>query len=67
LRAFAKTSLLQPGQSQTLRFALNARDLASFDPAANAWVAASGQYGIRIDASSRDIRQHALFNKPKAT
>jgi len=67
LRAFAKTSLLQPGQSQTLHFALNARDLASFDPAANAWVAASGQYEIRIGASSRDIRQHALFNKPKAT
>lgn len=67
LRAFAKTGLLQPGQSQTLSFRLTARDLASFDPAAKTWVAAAGRYTLKIGASSRDIRQSMAFVKPEAS
>ena len=61
LVAFAKTSLLEPGQNETLHFELNPRDLASFDTDSSSWVAESGQYTIKIGASSRDFKQTASF------
>jgi beta-glucosidase len=63
LRGFAKTRLLNPGESETLRFTIGPRDLASFDEAASAWVAEAGTYTVRIGASSADIRQTASFRK----
>ena len=65
LRAFAKTKLLQPGESQKLSFTLEARDLASFNPTLSAWVADAGKYSIKVGASSRDIRQTVTFSLAK--
>ncbi len=62
LAAFAKTGLLEPGQSRTLSFELNPRDLASFDTASSSWVAEAGHYEVKVGASSRDIRQAASFS-----
>ncbi len=62
LRAFSKTKLLEPGEKQTLSFTLEARDLASFDTNASAWVAEAGNYTVKVGASSRDIRQTAQFS-----
>jgi beta-glucosidase len=61
LKGFAKTRLLQPGESQTMQFEIAPRNLSSFDPAASSWVAEAGKYEVRIGASSRDIRQSAGF------
>lgn len=65
LKGFAKTKLLQPGESQTVNFTLNEKSLASFDPASSSWVAESGNYEIRIGASSRNILQKATFSLSK--
>jgi beta-glucosidase len=65
LKAFGKTTLLQPGQSQTLSFTLNPIDLASFNTTISSWLADAGKYTVKIGASSIDIKQTASFNVPK--
>ena len=65
LKAFAKTKLLEPGESQDLTFELDARSLASFQSGISSWVADAGNYEIRIGASSTDIRQKAGFSVAK--
>jgi beta-glucosidase len=65
LKGFAKTNLLQPGESQQLTFDLDPRSLASFRSGISSWVADKGDYQVRIGASSKDIRLKATFNLPK--
>ena len=65
LRAFAKTRLLKPGESQTITFALTPRDLASFDPSRSSWIAEAGTYSINVGASSSDIKSSAKMELPK--
>jgi beta-glucosidase len=66
LKGFAKTKLLQPGESQQLSFALDAHALASFQSGISAWVADAGKYEVRIAASSNDIRLKASFDLAKS-
>ncbi|RTL59518.1 MAG: beta-glucosidase [Sphingobacteriales bacterium] len=61
LKAFAKTSLLKPGQSETITFVLTPADLASFNTETTSWLADAGAYTIKVGASSTDIRQTAGF------
>lgn len=60
LKRFAKISLA-PGEAQTVRFELDERDLAFYDPDRKAWVAEPGEFEVLIGSSSRDIRARALF------
>ncbi|HEY5408944.1 MAG TPA: glycoside hydrolase family 3 C-terminal domain-containing protein [Ginsengibacter sp.] len=64
LKAFAKTKLLKPGESQTLTFNITAADLASFYTNKEAWIADAGKYTLKVGASSTDIRLSADFNLP---
>ncbi len=64
LKGFAKTNLLQPGQKQTIRFVIAAKDLASFDTNTTSWIAEAGKYEVKVGASSAAIKQTASFQLP---
>lgn len=66
LKGFAKTGLLQPGQSEKITFTIDANALASFDTDATAWIADAGNYTVKVGASSANIKQTASFSLAKA-
>ena len=55
LRDYAKTSLLQPGQRETVTMKVRTADLASFDEKASAWKTDAGTYRFMICASANKI------------
>lgn len=65
LKAFGKTKLLKPGETQTLAWTLDLKSLASYDEDLSGWVADAGRYTVNIGASSTDIRVSSEFNLEK--
>lgn len=65
LKAFAKTHLLQPGESETLTFEVSDYDLASFDEPLQSWVSAKGRYLVKFGASVEDVRATGNYNLSK--
>ena len=65
LVAFEKTGLLEPGQTETLTFTIDASVLSSFDEENSSWLAEAGTYWLRFGASSKDIREEANFTIEK--
>jgi beta-glucosidase len=65
LRAFKKTKLLAPGESETLKFIIKSRDLASFETKKSAWIAEAGDYKLEIGSSSINIETQASFQVPE--
>jgi beta-glucosidase len=55
LKGFEKVAL-EPGEERQVRFELSGQDLAYYNVAGSSWHVESGDYQIRIGASSRDIR-----------
>ncbi|MEJ5228505.1 MAG: beta-glucosidase [Pseudothermotoga sp.] len=63
LKAFHKTKLLNAQESEDIFIEIPLRDLASFD--GTGWVSETGEYEVRVGASSRDIRLTGTFNLQK--
>lgn len=55
LKGFAKVAL-DPGEEKTVEFRLNHRSFAYWDPGAGDWLVESGNFEIRVGASSEEIR-----------
>jgi len=55
LKGFAKVEL-QPGEAKTVAFELDKRAFAYYNVALKDWHVESGEFAIRVGASSRDIR-----------
>lgn len=65
LKAFAKTKLLQPGESQQLKFEIKGKDLASFYSDQSAWITDAGKYLLKLGFSSRNIQKTENFEIKK--
>jgi beta-glucosidase len=55
LKAFAKVDL-KPGETETVKFSLDMRSFAYYDPYAAKWTAEPGEFDILVGSSSQDIR-----------
>ena len=66
LKAFAKTKLLAPGESQVVTVKVDNYGIASFNEATSAWEAPAGNYQVLFGASVSDIRAQAPYKLKKA-
>lgn len=67
LKAFAKTRVLKPGESQTLQMVLEVRDLASYDETNHQWLADAGTYTFFVGSNIEDIKGKSTINLPQYT
>ncbi len=59
---FAKTSELQPGESETITMTMNIEDMASYDSSdAGNYVLESGEYGISIRSDSHTVIDEKIY------
>lgn len=65
LKAFVKTSDLEPGESETVKLHFTKSDVASFNELEQAWITDAGSYNIIIGASSKDIKAELPFQIEK--
>jgi beta-glucosidase len=61
LKAFAKITL-DPGETQSVSFALQAGDLACYDDDQKSWIVEPGEFEVLIGRSADDIRVSGRFN-----
>ena len=67
LKAFAKTRLLQAGESENITMSMQVRDLASFDEAGSQWLVDAGTYRLMVGSNINDIRGTATLSLPRYT
>jgi len=61
LKAFEKSKLLAPGESQKIKFAIKGSELASFYTDRSEWITDAGSYEVRLGFSSRNIQKRGDF------
>ena len=66
LKAFDKTKLLAPGESETLTFSITPYELASFNIDANEWQTAAGSYTFYFSKNVNDLSTSAKVSVKKA-
>ncbi len=66
LKAFAKTKLLQPGETEKLTFTVDDYTLASFNEASSAWEAAAGVYTLYFSENVSSPKASATYKLSKA-
>ena len=66
LKAFDKTKLLAPGESETLTFSVTPYELASFNIDANEWQTAAGSYTFYFSKNVNDLSTSAKVSLKKA-
>ena len=59
LRNYAKTKLLQPGETETVTMKVATEDLASFNEKTSAWKTDAGVYTFMICSSANDVEAKA--------
>ena len=59
LRNYAKTALLQPGQTETVTMQVKTEDLASFNEKVSAWKTDAGRYDFLICSSASTVEAKA--------
>jgi beta-glucosidase len=64
LKAFAKTKILEPGESQELSFTLSPADLASFSTSTSSWIAEAGDYTVKF-GNAQETLVSGSFKLPK--
>ena len=67
LKAFGKTRELKPGESQTLKMAIEKRDLASFDEANSQWKVDAGNYLFQVGTDVESIKGTATLKVAEYT
>lgn len=65
LADFAKTAMLEPGESTTLRLRLPLQLLASYDEASACYIAPAGEYTIRVGSSVAETTVAGRFRLPE--
>ena len=66
LKAFDKTKLLAPDESETLTFSITPYELASFNIDANEWETAAGSYTFYFSKNVNDLSTSAKVSLKKA-
>lgn len=66
LKAFAKTKLLQPGESEVVTLSWKLMDMASLNEKSSSWGLPKGTYQWMVGASSADVRCTVIQKVSKA-
>lgn len=64
---FAKTWVLQPGESEKLNFSIPIKQLAVYDENASAWIIEPGSYTVTVSHNIRDLNNGFVYEHPGLT